>query len=370
MCAGGKLPNVCLSSWRPLQTLGDISGSGKAHVFNMFAISYCMLPVCSHLQISTMEEEVAAKQQLLQQLQAENAALQSKMRVLETSLNCSTQIHGLMQLIDSVDRLGISSSSPEVSGASGSLSSRSSSEAAAAAAVAGLVAPSVTGLEAGLLRSSGSCGSGSSSGDAAMGGLDASGSSSSLHEPHRQQQWFQQEQLPVQAWASQPAEACQLHQQATAAPSGSSSLPVGMLPGSSAASGDASSNLQAVSANAQQQQQQAAGSFASGVAAAAAASQGAAAAGSPSVAAAVSSGPLSGQVSSPEQGVVLYKEFLGKAQALMALRSGSDPGEQWALCMCVCLCCTMSGWQLHAVSRTQRMLCCVFACPACMLNAV
>jgi hypothetical protein len=325
----------------------------------MFAISNCMLPVCSHLQISTMEEEVAAKQQLLQQLQAENAALQSKMRVLETSLNCSTQIHSLMQLIDSVDRLGISSSSPEASGASGSLSSRSSSEAAAAAAVAGLVAPSVPGLAAGLLRSSGSCGSGSSSGDAALGGLDASGSSSSLHEPHQQQPWFQQEHLPVQAWAPQPADACQPQQRAAAAPSGSSSLPGGMLPGSSAASGDASSNLQAVSADAQQQQQQAAGSFAGGDAAAAAASQAAASAGSPSVAAAVNSGPLSGQVSSPEQGVVLYKEFLGKAQALMALRSGSDPGEHPAPCVCARAVQATSIRQLPSMSSEQNEFCAV-----------
>jgi hypothetical protein len=302
-----------------------------------------------------MEEEVAAKQQLLQQLQAENAALQSKMRVLETSLNCSTQIHGLMQLIDGVDRLGISSSSPEVSGASGSLSSRSSSEVAAAAAVAGLVAPPAPGLDACLLRSSGSCGSGSSSADA-VGGLDATGSSRCLQEPSLQQQqqqrWFQQEHLPAQAWAPQTAEACQPQQQATAAPSGSSSLPAGLLLGSSAASGDASSSLQAVFAGAQQQQQQAlqqaVGGFASGAAAVAAAGQAAAAAGSPIVAAAaaVNTGPLSGQVSSPEQGVVLYKEFLGKAQALMVQRSGSDPGEQRALRMCVC--CAFYVWPATA----------------------
>lgn len=256
--------------------------------------------------ITTMEQEVAEKQELLQQLQAENAALQSKMRVLETSLNCSTQIHGLMQLIDGVDRLGISSSSPDNSGMSGSsgsssISSRSSSGAAAAAAAAGLVSPGTPGMGASLLRSSGSTGSGSST------GLDAAGSSSSLLD--RPLPWDQQALLPGQpsaAEAQQLPEACPLQQQHAA----------------EVASG--SSSLQAIAADAQQQhqRQQALALEASGVAGGNGA---AAAAATAAAAAAVDTGPLSGCVSSPEQGVVLYKEFLRKAQALMVQRSSADP---------------------------------------------
>ncbi|KAF6261589.1 hypothetical protein COO60DRAFT_755005 [Scenedesmus sp. NREL 46B-D3] len=219
--------------------------------------------------ITTMEQDVEAKQRLLQQLQAENAALHSKMRVLETSLNCSTQIHGLMQLIEGVDRLGISSSSSsrEDSGTTGSssCSSRSTSKVAAAAAVAGLVAPSMPGLDAGLLRSIGSIGSGNSSADAAVGGLDATGSSGNFLEQQQPQLWLKQEQSPVQPWASQQqqqqqqqmADACQLQQLHSAAqPSDSSSVPASMVVGSDAVAGDASSRLQAIFADAQQQQRQ------------------------------------------------------------------------------------------------------------------
>jgi hypothetical protein len=318
-------------------------------------LSFADLICTVHLQINTMEQEVAAKQQLLHQLQAENACLQSKMRVLETSLNCSTQIHGLMQLIEGVDRLGLSSSSSrEESGSAGSLSlsSRSSSGVAAAAGSSGLLAPSVPGL----LRSSGSTGSGSSSADAAASGLDATGSSGCLLEA--QPPWYNPELLP------QPQQELlvvdQLQQQAAASPSGGSS------------------SLQAIFADAQQQQQQqqqqalalaSPGAVAAGVDAAAGFSSPSAAAAA--AAAVVDTGPLSGQVSSPEQGVVLYKEFLGKAQALMVQRSCSDPGEQQAqtaVCVFCALCHAAFLWYVEKVTLVLMLACAAVWWSSCKLQ--
>lgn len=47
-----------------------------------------------------MEAEVQTKRDELLQLQAENEALKSKARVLETAERCSVEIHELMQLLD------------------------------------------------------------------------------------------------------------------------------------------------------------------------------------------------------------------------------------------------------------------------------
>jgi hypothetical protein len=54
-----------------------------------------------------MELEVAAKQQELLALEAENAQLKSRARVLETAQRCSTEIHELMKLLDGLQVRGV-----------------------------------------------------------------------------------------------------------------------------------------------------------------------------------------------------------------------------------------------------------------------
>jgi hypothetical protein len=49
-----------------------------------------------------MEADVAAKQQELLALQQQNVSLRSRTRVLETAQRCSTEIHELMQVLDSL----------------------------------------------------------------------------------------------------------------------------------------------------------------------------------------------------------------------------------------------------------------------------
>jgi hypothetical protein len=58
-----------------------------------------------------MEQDVAAKRDQLEALQAENARLKSKTRVLETAERCSVEIHELMQLLNGLQvslRAGVS----------------------------------------------------------------------------------------------------------------------------------------------------------------------------------------------------------------------------------------------------------------------
>jgi hypothetical protein len=55
---------------------------------------------CCCQQIAQMEQDVAAKRDQLEHLQAENARLKSRARVLETAERCSVEIHELMQLLN------------------------------------------------------------------------------------------------------------------------------------------------------------------------------------------------------------------------------------------------------------------------------
>eukprot|EP00878_Enallax_costatus_P013559 GHUV01014177.1.p1 GENE.GHUV01014177.1~~GHUV01014177.1.p1 ORF type:complete len:532 (+),score=194.44 GHUV01014177.1:331-1926(+) len=324
------------------------------------------------LQISAMEQTVHEMLQQLKDLETENQQLKSKCRVLETSVNCSTQIHGMMKLLDGLNGLSLSPSRvpPSSGGAALNLIDRSLYPIGSNSPGSGTSGGGWFGLQSADRQNSNTA--------SETSGGDTWSSCSGLAYPTQQQQLLLMQQPMQDPWQRMgqtrviTTGAVQGPTAAAAAGNGVTTAEAPMLNGfgahssssfqqqqtpnssahmslnGSAAAGLAgpfaadrsgSNSLQAIFAEAAQQQ--------SSVAAAAAGVS----------ADAAGSDPLAGAATSVEQGMGMYKEFLRQASQLLLQVDLGGPGAEAARATLEALTrVTMSRFQPLLVAKGQGLV--------------
>lgn len=292
------------------------------------------------LQISAMEQTVHEMLEQLKDLEDENQQLKSKCRVLETSVNCSTQIHGMMKLLDGLSLNPSSNAPPNSAGLAVNPVDRSMYPTDSASPGSGASACGWFGLQSADRQNSNTTSetSGGDTWSSTSGLAYPTQPQLQLTQPQVHDPWQRMGQTRVITTGAVQGPAAGngvfsadmprtnglgsssiLQQQqvpngnAHVGATGRNGLPAaaqGALGGSCVADRSASNSLQAIFAEAAQQQSNAA----------------AAAAGVPLDAA--SNNPLAGAATSVEQGMGMYKEFLRQASQLLLQVDVGGPGEQ------------------------------------------